>query len=70
MASQNHYATLGVGSDASAEELRAQRRRLELAYHPDKFARDAEGQHSADAAVSPLAIAPRSVEAAYSLRLC
>ena len=48
--SQNHYATLGVGSDASPEQLRAQRRRLEVAYHPDKFARDAEGQQSADAA--------------------
>ena len=40
----SHYATLGVGRGASADEIRAAYKRCALASHPDKHAAEARGE--------------------------
>ena len=45
MAKQDFYATLGVGKDASAEDLKKAYRKFAMQYHPDRN----PGDHSAEA---------------------
>ena len=46
----DHYSVLGVPSDATADDVAAQARRVRTEFHPDKFSRDAAAQQSAEAA--------------------
>jgi curved DNA-binding protein CbpA len=52
------FAVLGVAPDASAEELRAARRRLALLLHPDRIGGDAEAMRQLNTAFD-LAMAER-----------
>jgi hypothetical protein len=48
------FSELGLGDDASADEVRAARRRLALAHHPDRGGDPAEMQRLNEAAASAL----------------
>ncbi len=36
MAKEDYYATLGVGRDAAAEDIKKSYRKLAMQYHPDQ----------------------------------
>ena len=69
MAGPDPFATLGLGRDASSDDIRAARRRLAKAHHPDQGGDPADMQRineAADAALiavdSPLADVPPAPE--------
>src|SRR5246500_670988 len=44
MAKQDYYATLGVGRDASGEDLKRAYRKMAMQYHPDRNPGDKQAE--------------------------